>query len=211
MTARVAEEERVASALARDAAAADAARIRAPADASARVQEMENRLRELESQLAGKRAKRATTEGEKLRLEKKLADALVERRRLQNRGGGGGGGGGGGRGGAHGIGAGLKRRGGGGNSGGDGVGFYGKDTPGRVFGGGLRARVKNVAGRVDVLGRRAGRHLRHSGGWRSAVILYVLSLHSLAFLVLAWRALGSHRSIERGRLPPGVADPAWND
>jgi hypothetical protein len=69
--------------------------------------------------------------------------------------------------------------------------------------------VKNVAGRVDVLGRRAGRHLRHSGGWRSAVILYVLSLHSLAFLVLAWRALGSHGSIERR--PPGAADPAWDD
>lgn len=46
-----------------------------------------------------------------------------------------------------------------------------------------------MAGRVDALSAEAGRHLRRSGGWRSAMIVYVLSLHSLAFLILAVRAL----------------------
>ena len=46
-----------------------------------------------------------------------------------------------------------------------------------------------VAGRVDALSAEAGRHPRRSGGWRSAMIVYVLSLHSLAFLILAVRAL----------------------
>ena len=58
--------------------------------------------------------------------------------------------------------------------------------PGRI---GFRRRVRVVAGRVDALSAEAGRHLRRSGGWRSAMIVYVLSLHSLAFLIRAVRAL----------------------
>ena len=69
-----------------------------------------------------------------------------------------------------------------------GVGDDFPDTPGRV---GFRSRVGKVTRRVDELSVFAGRHLRRSGGWRSAVIVYVLSLHSLAFIVLAIRAMSA--------------------
>jgi hypothetical protein len=82
---------------------------------------------------------------------------------------------------------GLKRRGGSYPAGG-GVGDDFPDTPGRV---GFRSRVGKVTRRVDELSVFAGRHLRRSGGWRSAVIVYVLSLHSLAFIVLAIRAMSA--------------------
>ena len=81
---------------------------------------------------------------------------------------------------------GLKRRGGSYPAGGGGNDF--PDTPGRV---GFRSRVGKVTRRVDELSVFAGRHLRRSGGWRSAVIVYVLSLHSLAFIVLAIRAMSA--------------------
>ena len=55
----------------------------------------------------------------------------------------------------------------------------------------VRSRAASAARRVDALSVEAGKRLRRSGGWRSAVILYVLGLHGLAFVVLAYRALGS--------------------
>ena len=55
----------------------------------------------------------------------------------------------------------------------------------------VRSRAASAARRVDALSVEAGKRLRRSGGWRSAVILYALGLHGLAFVVLAYRALGS--------------------
>ena len=54
---------------------------------------------------------------------------------------------------------------------------------------GVRSRVKHAAETVDSLSVRAGRHLRRSGGTRSLVIIYVLALHTLAFIILAIRAM----------------------
>lgn len=144
------------------------------------------RMGDVEAQLSRKRAQVATMTKEKVDLERKLAGVLAMR-------GGGGtkGAGNGARGGAVGpVGArtvgGLKRRGGSYPAGGGGNDF--PDTPGRV---GFRSRVGKVTRRVDELSVFAGRHLRRSGGWRSAVIVYVLSLHSLAFIVLAIRAMSA--------------------
>lgn len=146
------------------------------------------RMGDVEAQLSRKRAQVATMTKEKVDLERKLADVLAKR-------GGGGtkGAGNGARGGAVGsVGArtvgGLKRRGGSYPAGVGGVGDDFPDTPGRV---GFRSRVGKVTRRVDELSVFAGRHLRRSGGWRSAVIVYVLSLHSLAFIVLAIRAMSA--------------------
>ena len=149
------------------------------------------RMADAEAQLARKRAQVSALESEKAELEAKLATVL------QRAAGGGGGNFGGRGGGGRGVSAGssfggvgfgrggLKRRGAGGD-----VNVPGSnpadDTPGRI---GFRSRVRVVAGRVDALSAEAGRHLRRSGGWRSAMIVYVLSLHSLAFLILAVRAL----------------------
>jgi hypothetical protein len=145
------------------------------------------RMGDVEAQLSRKRTQVATMTKEKVDLERKLAGVLAKR-------GGGGtkGAGNGARGGAVGsVGArtvgGLKRRGGSYPAGG-GVGDDFPDTPGRV---GFRSRVGKVTRRVDELSVFAGRHLRRSGGWRSAVIVYVLSLHSLAFIVLAIRAMSA--------------------
>jgi len=144
------------------------------------------RMADAEAQLARKRAQVAALESEKAELEAKLATVL-------QRAAGGGGGNFGGRGGVGagssfgGVGfgrGGLKRRGAAGDV--NVPGSNPADTPGRI---GFRRRVRVVAGRVDALSAEAGRHLRRSGGWRSAVIVYVLSLHSLAFLILAVRAL----------------------
>lgn len=142
------------------------------------------RMGDVEAQLSRKRAQVATMTKEKVDLERKLAGVLAMR-------GGTKGGGNGARGGAVGsVGArtvgGLKRRGGSYPAGGIGDDF--PDTPGRV---GFRSRVGKVTRRVDELSVFAGRHLRRSGGWRSAVIVYVLSLHSLAFIVLAIRAMSA--------------------
>ena len=49
--------------------------------------------------------------------------------------------------------------------------------------------MKHAAETVDSLSVRAGRHLRRSGGTRSVVIIYVLALHTLAFVILAIRAM----------------------
>ena len=141
------------------------------------------RMGDVEAQLSRKRAQVATMTKEKVDLEHKLAGVLAMR-------GGTKGAGNGARGGAVGsVGArvgGLKRRGGSYPAGGIGDDF--PDTPGRV---GFRSRVGKVTRRVDELSVFAGRHLRRSGGWRSAVIVYVLSLHSLAFIVLAIRAMSA--------------------
>ena len=142
------------------------------------------RMGDVEAQLSRKRTQVATMTKEKVDLERKLAGVLAMR-------GGTKGGGNGARGGAVGsVGArtvgGLKRRGGSYPAGGIGDDF--PDTPGRV---GFRSRVGKVTRRVDELSVFAGRHLRRSGGWRSAVIVYVLSLHSLAFIVLAIRAMSA--------------------
>ena len=144
------------------------------------------RMGDVEAQLSRKRAQVATMTKEKVDLERKLAGVLAKR-------GGTKGAGNGARGGAVGsVGArtvgGLKRRGGSYPAGVGGVGDDFPDTPGRV---GFRSRVGKVTRRVDELSVFAGRHLRRSGGWRSAVIVYVLSLHSLAFIVLAIRAMSA--------------------
>lgn len=142
------------------------------------------RMGDVEAQLSRKRAQVATMTKEKVDLQGKLAGVLAKR------GGGGSKAGNRARGGAVGsVGArvgGLKRRGGSYPAGGIGDDF--PDTPGRV---GFRSRVGKVTRRVDELSVFAGRHLRRSGGWRSAVIVYVLSLHSLAFIVLAIRAMSA--------------------
>ena len=142
------------------------------------------RMGDVEAQLSRKRAQVATMTKEKVDLQGKLAGVLAKR------GGGGSKAGNRARGGAVGsVGArvgGLKRRGGSYPAGGIGDDF--PDTPGRV---GFRSRVTKVTRRVDELSVFAGRHLRRSGGWRSAVIVYVLSLHSLAFIVLAIRAMSA--------------------
>ena len=142
------------------------------------------RMGDVEAQLSRKRTQVATMTKEKVDLQRKLAGVLAKR-------GGTKGAGNGARGGAVGsVGArtvgGLKRRGGSYPAGGGGNDF--PDTPGRV---GFRSRVGKVTRRVDELSVFAGRHLRRSGGWRSAVIVYVLSLHSLAFIVLAIRAMSA--------------------
>ena len=145
------------------------------------------RMGDVEAQLSRKRAQVATMTKEKVDLQGKLAGVLAMR-------GGGGtkGAGNRARGGAVGsVGArvgGLKRRGGSYPAGVGGIGDDFPDTPGRV---GFRSRVGKVTRRVDELSVFAGRHLRRSGGWRSAVIVYVLSLHSLAFIVLAIRAMSA--------------------
>ena len=143
------------------------------------------RMGDVEAQLSRKRAQVATMTKEKVDLERKLAGVLAMR-------GGTKGAGNGARGGAVGsVGArvgGLKRRGGSYPAGVGGIGDDFPDTPGRV---GFRSRVTKVTRRVDELSVFAGRHLRRSGGWRSAVIVYVLSLHSLAFIVLAIRAMSA--------------------
>ena len=143
------------------------------------------RMGDVEAQLSRKRAQVATMTKEKVDLEHKLAGVLAMR-------GGTKGAGNGARGGAVGsVGArvgGLKRRGGSYPAGVGGIGDDFPDTPGRV---GFRSRVTKVTRRVDELSVFAGRHLRRSGGWRSAVIVYVLSLHSLAFIVLAIRAMSA--------------------
>lgn len=143
------------------------------------------RMADVEAQLARKRAQVAALESEKAELEAKLATVLQRAAGGGGRGGGRGGGGAGSSFGGVGFGrGGLKRRGA--------AGDFNvpvsnpADTPGRI---GFRRRVRDAAGRVDALSAKAGRHLRRSGGWRSAVIVYVLSLHSLAFLILAVRAL----------------------
>ena len=145
------------------------------------------RMGDVEAQLSRKRAQVATMTKEKVDLQGKLAGVLAKR------GGGGSKAGNRARGGAVGsVGArtvgGLKRRGGSYPAGVGGVGDDFPDTPGRV---GFRSRVGKVTRRVDELSVFAGRHLRRSGGWRSAVIVYVLSLHSLAFIVLAIRAMSA--------------------
>ena len=144
------------------------------------------RMGDVEAQLSRKRTQVATMTKEKVDLQGKLAGVLAKR-------GGTKGAGNGARGGAVGsVGArtvgGLKRRGGSYPAGVGGVGDDFPDTPGRV---GFRSRVGKVTRRVDELSVFAGRHLRRSGGWRSAVIVYVLSLHSLAFIVLAIRAMSA--------------------
>jgi len=143
------------------------------------------RMGDVEAQLSRKRAQVATMTKEKVDLERKLAGVLAMR--------------GGGNEGSGERGAGGCRRIGGRE---DGWGAEAArrfvssrrrrddfpDTPGRV---GFRSRVGKVTRRVDELSVFAGRHLRRSGGWRSAVIVYVLSLHSLAFIVLAIRAMSA--------------------
>ena len=184
-----AAEEEAASLAARERRAREAARkARAPASSSSVERERDHarRMADVEAQLTRKRSQVSALETEKAELEAKLATAL------RGAGGGGGGRGGGGAGssfgGAGGSRGGLKRRGAGGDAAGDFnvPGWNPADTPGRI---GFRRRVRVVAGRVDALSAEAGRHLRRSGGWRSAMIVYVLSLHSLAFLILAVRAL----------------------
>ena len=184
-----AAEEEAASLAARERRAREAAReARAPASSSSVERERDHarRMADVEAQLTRKRSQVSALETEKAELEAKLATAL------RGAGGGGGGRGGGGAGssfgGAGGSRGGLKRRGAGVDAAGDFnvPGWNPADTPGRI---GFRRRVRVVAGRVDALSAEAGRHLRRSGGWRSAMIVYVLSLHSLAFLILAVRAL----------------------
>ena len=179
-----AAEEEAASLAARERRAREAAReVRKEASSSSVERERDHarRMADVEAQLTRKRSQVSALETEKAELEAKLATAL--------RGAGGGGGGAGSSfGGAGGSRGGLKRRGAGGDAAGDFnvPGSNPADTPGRI---GFRRRVRVVAGRVDALSAEAGRHLRRSGGWRSAMIVYVLSLHSLAFLILAVRAL----------------------
>ena len=184
-----AAEEEAASLAARERRAREAARkARAPASSSSVERERDHarRMADVEAQLTRKRSQVSALETEKAELEAKLATAL------RRAGGGGGGRGGGGAGssfgGAGGSRGGLKRRGAGVDAAGEFnvPGWNPADTPGRI---GFRRRVRVVAGRVDALSAEAGRHLRRSGGWRSAMIVYVLSLHSLAFLILAVRAL----------------------
>ena len=172
-----------------------------------RVRELERRLVSLDSQLAAKRAQVQSLVSDKSGLETRLEEALRERRRLQQRRvaegavasaagrGGGGGGGGMGRGSA-GTGGARKRRGAGVVSAGDGV--DGSDdgkaggrggVGGGITGYGVRSRVKHAAETVDSLSVRAGRHLRRSGGTRSIVIVYILALHTIAFVILAVRAM----------------------
>lgn len=176
-----AAEEEAASLAARERRAREAARdARAPASSSSVERERDHarRMADVEAQLTRKRSQVSALETEKAELEAKLATALR----------GAGGGAGSSFGGAGGSRGGLKRRGAGGDAAGDFnvPGWNPADVPGRI---GFRRRVRVVAGRVDALSAEAGRHLRRSGGWRSAMIVYVLSLHSLAFLILAVRAL----------------------
>ncbi len=186
--AAAAAEEEAARLAARERRAREAARGAREASSSSVERERDHarRMADVEAQLTRKRARVSALETEKAELEAKLATAL---RRAGGWGGGRGGGGGGssfgGAGGSRGV---LKRRGGGGDPAGDFnvPGLNPADAPGRI---GFRRRVRVVAGRVDALSAEAGRHLRRSGGWRSAMIVYVLSLHSLAFLILAVRAL----------------------
>ena len=185
-----AAEEEAARLAARERRAREAAREASSSSPGGRGKEERERdharrMADVNAQLARKRAQVASLETEKSELEAKLATVL------QRAAGGSGRGGGGGRGsssfgvGVLGRAGGLKRRGAGGDTAGD-HGSNPADTPGRI---GFRRRVRVAAGRVDALSAEAGRHLRRSGGWRSAMIVYVLSLHSLAFLILAVRAL----------------------
>ena len=194
-TARRLDELRAAVAAAEEEAARLAARERRAREAreassssprgrgkEERERDHARRMADVNAQLARKRAQVVSLETEKSELEAKLATVL-------QRAAGGGRGGGGAGSSSFGVGVlgrgGLKRRGAGGDTAGD-YRSNPADTPGRI---GFRRRVRVVAGRVDALSAEAGRHLRRSGGWRSAMIVYVLSLHSLAFLILAVRAL----------------------
>ena len=175
---------------ARSRAAASSAGGANDAAAASRCAELERRLESLAVELEAKRRKAANIAAEKTALEATLADALATRNRLRGedivRGGDPGGGRGGGAGGGV---LGLKRR-------GVGVGSTAsardddEGAGGSVTGLRVRSRVARAARRVDTMSVRAGQHLRRSGGWRSAVMLYVLGLHTTAFVVLAYRALG---------------------
>ena len=185
-----------AAALAAEESARRAADARRPSRASAdRLADLERRLAETATQLEEKRARTATLAAEKAALEKSLADALMERRKVRERAAGGsdgdpGVGSSATRGGAGGAG-GLKRRAGAGWGGGPPDAGDADDRGASLTGLRVRSRAASAARRVDALSVEAGKRLRRSGGWRSAVILYVLGLHGLAFVVLAYRALGS--------------------
>jgi len=185
-----------ANALAAEETTRRAADARRPSRASAnRLADLERRLAETAAQLEEKRARTATLAAEKAALEKSLADALMERRKVRERAAGGSDGDPGvGSSASRGVGAGaggLKRRVGAGLGAGPLDAGDADDRGVSLTGLRVRSRAASAARRVDALSVEAGKRLRRSGGWRSAVILYVLGLHGLAFVVLAYRALGS--------------------
>ena len=184
-TERLLKEVMIAEAEAADLQLEESARLWRASQASSAFREadsgdtrfeLERRLEDLMERLESKRAETAALTLEKLALEHVVAVALAERRGVAgerasgtetfaraSHGGP--------------SSAGLKRR--------------GDDATGEgsFTGLGVRARVASAARRVDTLGVAAGRHLRGSGGLRSAALLYALGLHLFAFLVLACRAL----------------------
>ena len=185
-----------ANALAAEETTRRAADARRPSRASAnRLADLERRLAETAAQLEEKRARTATLAAEKAALENSLADALMERRKVRERAAGGSDGDPGvGSSASRGVGAGaggLKRRVGAGLGAGPLDAGDADDRGVSLTGLRVRSRAASAARRVDALSVEAGKRLRRSGGWRSAVILYVLGLHGLAFVVLAYRALGS--------------------
>lgn len=185
-----------ANALAAEETTRRAADARRPSRASAnRLADLERRLAETAAQLEEKRARTATLAAEKAALENSLADALMERRKVRERAAGGSDGDPGvGSSASQGVGAGaggLKRRVGAGLGAGPLDAGDADDRGVSLTGLRVRSRAASAARRVDALSVEAGKRLRRSGGWRSAVILYVLGLHGLAFVVLAYRALGS--------------------
>ena len=197
LRAAVAEAEEEAATLKREEAAKTLEGARYPSQAE-RERELERRLASLNSQLIAKRAQAEALARAKADLERRLRDATQERRRLQQRQRGEGGivahdggtrtqrGGGG-----------LKRRVAGSGWGGPSSGREGDGTEdgakeknqSSLTGLGVRSRVKQAAETVDSLSVRAGRHLRRSVVTRSLVIVYVLAVHTIAFVILAVRAM----------------------
>ncbi|MDA9097643.1 hypothetical protein N9L76_01770 [bacterium] len=146
--------------------------------------ELEQRLDSLTAQLSKKRSETQKLHSEEKELERVVADVLMERRRVTRN---------------------------------DFVSVSDTSTISAVSGGGLkrrggssgavkmgvRARVISAANRVDKISIRAGRHLKRSGGWRSAALIYALFLHVFAFAVLAYRALSGGPELKPMELVEG--------
>ena len=162
-----ASAERAAADAEAAAAGAAAAAARWPSEA-AREAELTRQLAAVEAQTASRRAQAQALQQEGATLAERLEALTAERRRLQAPPGA-----------ARrlqsalGAGAALRSRG-------------GADDWRRV--------AQRAAQALDAAASDAGRALRRSGALRGAAVVYALTLHAAAFLVLAWRAVAAQNS-----------------
>lgn len=150
------------------AAAAAAAAARWPSEA-AREAELTRQLAAVEAQTASRRAQAQALQQEGSTLAERLEALTAERRRLQAP-------------------PGAARR---------------LQTALGAGASGLRSRggaddwrrvAQRAAAALDAAASDAGRALRRSGALRGAAVVYALTLHAAAFLVLAWRAVAAQNS-----------------